>query len=235
MSTKLLTKEELQKRCKIDENRLNQLVSDDIIEQKDSFTEEEAERIKVYRKDNPYPREDILKRFKIEEQLFQIFIKQGMAQDKFFFSEAETEIFKSFVKLRRLGYSDTACLRVLEEVGIPKEDNLFEDTHYIQLKDLGEMTAIPERTIKFYEKSNVIRKPRIYKNKRFYEKSVREELEFIRDLQWIGYKLNDISTFLSSLRQEPSKKNNGILQLIKELSEKKDIIDTIITKLKERT
>ncbi len=234
MITKLLTKEELQKRCKLDEYRLNQLISNGIIERKDTFTEEEAEHIKTYRKEYPYPQEDILRRFKIEGQLFQIFIKQGMVQDKYFYSETETEIFKSFVKLRRLGYSDTACLRVLEEVGIPKEENLFEDNHYIQLKDLAEITSIPERTIKFYEKSNVIRKPKIYKNKRFYESSVREELEFIRDLQRTGYKLNDISAFLSSMRKEPSKKNNGILQLIQELSEKKDIIDTIITKLKER-
>ncbi len=234
MGTKLISMEELQKRCKIDENRFNELISDGIIEKKENFTEEDAERIKAYRKENPVLREDILKRFKIGKALFQIFVTNGMVQDKYFYRENETEIFKSFVKLRRLGYNDTACLKVLEEVGIPREDNLFEDNSYIQLKDLAEITSIPERTIKFYEKSNVIIKPRIYKNKRFYERTTKKELELIRDLQKIGYKLNDISAFLSSMRQHSAGENGEILQLQKELSEKKEIINTIIIKLKEQ-
>ncbi len=234
MSSKLLTIEELHKRCKIDEKRFNELLHDGIIEKKENFTEKDAERIKTYRKENPILREDILKRFKIEEALFYIFIEKGMIQDKYFYEEKETEIFKSFIKLRRLGYNDTACLKVLEEVGIPREENLFEDDHYIQLKNLADITSIPERTIKFYEKSNVIKKPRIYKNKRFYERAVKKELELIRDLQKIGYKLTDISSFLSSMRKNPAEENNEILQLQKELSEKKEIINTIITKLKEQ-
>jgi len=236
MSTKILTQDELQKRCKIDENRLNQLISDGIIEKKETFTEEAAEQIKEYRKNNPVLREDIPGRFKIEDSLIQVFITKGMIQDKYFYSEKETEIFKSFAKLKKLGYNDAACIKVLEEVGIPKEDNLFEDSRYIQLKDLAEATDIPERTIKFYEKSNVIKRPRIYKNKRFYGNEVREELEFIRDLQKIGYKLNDISTFLVSMRQDsPGEQPERELQRIeKELYEKKDIIDSIINKLKER-
>ncbi len=235
MSTKQLTKEELQRRCKIDDIRLNQLISDGIVEKKETFTEEEAEQIRAYRKDNPILREDIQKRFKLEDSLLQTFITKGMIQDKYFYSEKETEIFKSFVKLRKLGYNETACLQVLKEVGIPREDNLFEDSRYIQLKDLAEITTVPERTIKFYEKSNVIKKPRIYKNKRFYSRTVKEELEFIRDLQKIGYKLNDISAFLVSLRQDTAERHREIPQLLKELAEKKEIIDTIIAKLKERT
>ncbi len=235
MGTKLLTTEELQKRCKIDDIRLHQLISDGIVEKKETFTEKEAEQIKAYRKDNPILREDIQKRFKLEDSLIQTFITKGMIRDKYFYSEKETEIFKSFVKLRKLGYNETACLKVLKEVGIPREDNLFEDSRYIQLKDLAEITTVPERTIKFYEKSNVIKKPRIYKNKRFYSRNVKEELEFIRDLQKIGYKLNDISAFLVSLRQDTAERHMEIPQLQKELAEKKEIIDTIIAKLKERT
>lgn len=233
MSTKLLTKDDLYKRFKIDHKKLKQLFSDSAIGEKETFTEEDVERIKLYRKDNPLSKDELLKRFKIEEPLFQIFINKGMIRDKYYYSEKEAEILKSFGKLRRLGYNDTACLKVLEEVGIPREDNLFEDKRYIQLKDLAETTAVPERTIKFYEKSNVIKKPRIYKNKRFYEQKVQKELELIRDLQHIGYKLNDISALLTSIRRNPSLENQRVKQLEIELKQKKQIINSIAVKLKE--
>ncbi len=233
MGSKLFNKEDLYKRCRIDQTKFDWLFSDGVIEEKETYVDDDVECIKTYRRENPLTREELLKRFKVEEQLFMLFISKKMISDKYFYSEKETEILKSFNNLRRLGYNDTACLKVLEEVGVPREENLFEDSRYIQLKDLAELTEISERTIKFYEKSNVIKKPRIYKNKRFYLQVVQKELELIRDMQYIGYKLNNISVLLSSIRENPSLENQHVAQLKIELTKKKQIIDTIIIKLKE--
>ena len=142
------------------------------------------------------------------------------------------EALKSFTKLRRLGYSDTACIKVLKEVGLPEDENLFENPDYIQLKDLAEQTGISERTIKFYEKSSIILKPKVYRNKRFYREETSGELELIRDLQMLGYKLNAISRLLALYRDKTAEGKKEINALISELESKKQLADSIIKKLK---
>ena len=233
MNSKLFKKEDLYKKCKIDEQRFTQILADGILENKELFTEEDVEDIRTYRKEFPFMRDEIQRRYKIDNQTMELFVKKKMILGKYFFSEKETEVFKSFNKLKRLGYNNSACLKVLEEVGIPEEEDLFKDSSYIQLKDLAELTEISERTIKFYEKTNIIKKPKTYKNKRFYKQKVKKELELIRDLQHIGYKLNDIAKLLESIRKEPSLGNDNVTRVKSELLQKKLIIDQIILKLKE--
>ncbi len=232
MSTKELHKEDLQKRFKINEEKFNKLVSEGIIEDKELYSEADAERIKVHRKQNPLSREDIEKRYKITREQFELLIENRIIEDRLFYSETETEALKSFIKLRKLGYSDTACIKVLKEIGLPEDEDLFENPEYIQLKELAEQTGITERTIKFYEKSSIILKPKVYKNKRFYKRETAEELELIRDLQMLGYKLNSISSLLALYREKRSEGKKEIDALISELEEKKQLADSIIKKLK---
>ncbi len=176
---------------------------------------------------------NLQKRFKLDHELFSLLIEKGIIGDRGFYSEAETEILKSFSKLRRLGYSSEACIKVLKEVGAPKDENLFENQEYIQLKDLSKTTDISERTIKFYEKSSIITKPRIYRNKRFYRRETAGELELIRDLQRLGYQLNTISALLLALREDNSDSRSAIENLIKEIESRKALADSIIAKLRE--
>lgn len=232
MSTKELYKEDLQKRFRINEEKFNRLVSEGIIEEKDIYSETDADRIKVHRKQNPLSREDIERRYKVTREQFELLIENRIVDDRLFYSETETEALKSFIKLRKLGYSDTACIKVLKEIGLPEDEDLFENPEYIQLKDLAEQTGITERTIKFYEKSSIILKPKVYKNKRFYKKQTSEELELIRDLQMLGYKLNSISSLLTLYRDKTSEGKKEINALISELEDKKQLADSIIKKLK---
>ena len=232
MNSKLINKKDLQKRFRLRDDKFLKLVTEGIIANKDTYSEAEAETIKSYRKSNPYTGEDLERRFKISREQFSLLTENGIIPDRAFYSEKETEALKSFTKLRRLGYSDTACIKVLKEVGLPEDEDLFNNPDYIQLKDLAKSTGISERTIKFYEKSSVILKPRVYRNKRFYRKETEEELELIRDLQMLGYKLNNISKLLNLFREKNNKSSSELESLISELENKKRLADSIIKKLK---
>lgn len=232
MSNKVLRKGDLQKRFKISEEKFSMLVADGTIEEKEIYSETDADKIKMHRKRNPLSREDIEKRFKITREQFDLLRENRIVEDRAFYSESGLEALKSFTKLRRLGYSDTACIKVLKEVGLPEDENLFENPDYIQLKDLAEQTGISERTIKFYEKSSIILKPKVYRNKRFYREETSGELELIRDLQMLGYKLNAISRLLALYRDKTAEGKKEINALISELESKKQLADSIIKKLK---
>ncbi len=232
MSNKVLRKGDLQKRFKISEEKFSMLVADGTIEEKEIYSETDADKIKMHRKRNPLSREDIEKRFKITREQFDLLRENRIVEDRAFYSESGLEALKSFTKLRRLGYSDTACIKVLKEVGLPEDENLFENPDYIQLKDLAEQTGISERTIKFYEKSSIILKPKVYRNKRFYREETSGELELIRDLQMLGYKLNAISRLLALYRDKTAEGKKEINALISELESKKRLADSIIKKLK---
>ncbi len=232
MSNKVLRKGDLQKRFKISGEKFSMLVADGTIEEKEIYSETDADKIKMHRKRNPLSREDIEKRFKITRKQFDLLRENRIVENKAFYSESGLEALKSFTKLRRLGYSDTACIKVLKEVGLPEDENLFENPDYIQLKDLAEQTGISERTIKFYEKSSIILKPKVYRNKRFYRKETSGELELIRDLQMLGYKLNAISRLLALYRDKTAEDKKEINALISELESKKRLADSIIKKLK---
>ena len=232
MSNKVLRKGDLQKRFKISGEKFSMLVADGTIEEKEIYSETDADKIKMHRKRNPLSREDIEKRFKITRKQFDLLRENRIVEDKAFYSESGLEALKSFTKLRRLGYSDTACIKVLKEVGLPEDENLFENPDYIQLKDLAEQTGISERTIKFYEKSSIILKPKVYRNKRFYREETSGELELIRDLQMLGYKLNAISRLLALYRDKTAEDKKEINALISELESKKRLADSIIKKLK---
>ena len=232
MSNKVLRKGDLQKRFKISGEKFSMLVADGTIEEKEIYSETDADKIKMHRKRNPLSREDIEKRFKITREQFDLLRENRIVEDRAFYSESGMEALKSFTKLRRLGYSDTACIKVLKEVGLPEDENLFENPDYIQLKDLAEQTGISERTIKFYEKSSIILKPKVYRNKRFYREETSGELELIRDLQMLGYKLNAISRLLALYRDKTAEGKKEINALISELESKKQLADSIIKKLK---
>jgi len=235
MSTKITTKQDLQKRFKIDDKIFSDLIKEGVISDKDTFTDGDIEKLKNHRKENPFTKEELQKRFKITNETFSVLIEKGLIKKRPFYSEKESEFFKSFIKLRKLGYGDDACIQVLEQVGIPEDENLFKNSDYVQLKELAAAADIPERTIKFYEKSSIIPKPKIYKNKRFYRKSVIKELELIRDLQKLGYKLSSIASLLETLRKKDNPDTKPIKDLIMELEEKKHITDRIIAALKEYT
>ncbi|MDA3938361.1 MAG: MerR family transcriptional regulator [Spirochaetia bacterium] len=230
MSDKVLSIQDFQKRTKLDNEKFQFFIDRKILEEKKFYTEEDLDKVHDFRKLNPLDIIDIIKKFKLSKEQLSSFKTFGLITESLYFSNKDLDIFQSWQKLKRLGYSDEACFKVLAEVGIPKDDNLFEDKNLIQLKDLSESTDISERTIKFYEKENLIPKPRIYKNKRFYELSIMEDLLLIRDLQQIGYKLGSISEFLSSVRDGKDKAK--VISTMKlELNEKIKITKTIIKKV----
>ncbi len=228
MSDKLLTKQDLQKRVKIDAEKLRFFIDQKIITDKEIYTEEDLSKIKEYRKAFPFSMADAKKRYKITSELIDKFKITGLIEGTCYFSSSDFDLFQSWQKLKRLGYSDEACFTVLNQVGVPREENLFEDSSLIQLKDLSDITEIPERTIKFYEKEGLIPKPRIYKNKRFYDRQIGETLLLIRDMQKIGYKLSTIAEFLKSLSRD---KAETIHRINTELNKKIKIINSIIDRV----
>ena len=230
MGDKVLSKQDFQKRAKLDNEKLLFFIERKILKKKENYTEADFNSIREFRKSYPLDINDIIKRFKITKEQINSFKSYGLISETLFFSSKDMDIFQSWQKLKRLGYNDEACFKVLSEVGIPKDENLFEDKNLIQLKNLSETTGIPERTIKFYEKENLILKPRIYKNKRFYEISIMEDLILIRDLQQIGYKLSSISEFLNQIRKD-KEKENAINKMKLELNEKIKITQAIIKRV----
>lgn len=230
MGDKVLSKQDFQKRAKLDNEKLLFFIERKILKKKENYTEADFNSIREFRKSYPLDINDIIKRFKITKEQINSFKSYGLIFETLFFSSKDMDIFQSWQKLKRLGYNDEACFKVLSEVGIPKDENLFEDKNLIQLKNLSETTGIPERTIKFYEKENLILKPRIYKNKRFYEISIMEDLILIRDLQQIGYKLSSISEFLNQIRKD-KEKENAINKMKLELNEKIKITQAIIKRV----
>jgi len=230
MGDKVLSKQDFQKRAKLDNEKLLFFIERKILKKKENYTEADFNSIREFRKSYPLDINDIIKRFKITKEQINSFKSYGLIFETLFFSSKDMDIFQSWQKLKRLGYNDEACFKVLSEVGIPKDENLFEDKNLIQLKNLSETTGIPERTIKFYEKENLILKPRIYKNKRFYEISIMEDLILIRDLQQIGYKLSSISEFLNQIRKD-KEKENAINKMKLELNEKIKITQAIIKRM----
>ena len=164
MSDKALTKLDFQKRAKIDDEKLHFFIRKKILGNKEIYTEKDLDRVREFRKLNPLDLNDIVKRFKLSKEQIDSFRTFGLIDESLYFSNKDLDIFQSWQKLKRLGYSDDACFKVLSEVGVPREENLFENKSLIQLKELSETAGIPERTIKFYEKENLILKPRIYKN-----------------------------------------------------------------------
>ncbi|MDA3955649.1 MerR family transcriptional regulator [Oceanispirochaeta sp.] len=234
MSNTVYQKDKIQRRLRLDDNKFMCLISEGIIQDKLQYSEKELEEIKRFLRDHPYSRDEIKRKYKTDSALFDRFIELGFIKNTQLFKENEIEIFQSFVRLRRLGYKDEDCLTVLTEVGVPKDENLAENKLYIQLKDLSNQTKIPERTIKFYEKENLILPPRIYKNKRFYECRIISELELIRDMQSIGYKLNDMASFLEKVRSgDETHKSEARRKLLEELETKKNIIKKIQKKVGE--
>ena len=219
MGDKILSKQDLFKRTKIDGEKFQYFIKENILEEKEIYTEEDLDSIREFRKLNPLDRNDIVKKFELNNDQINNFQTSGLIRETFFFSTKDLDIFQSWQKLKRLGYSDEACFKVLSEVGVPREENLFENKSLIQLKELSETTGIPERTIKFYEKENLILKPRIYKNKRFYEVKIQDDLILIRDMQNIGYKLSSIANFLNGIRDE-KEKSKIIGTMKQELNEK---------------
>jgi len=173
---------------------------------------------------------DVSKKYKLSREQIEKFKIQGLIQGTQYFSKTDIEIFQSWQKLKRLGYNDEASLKVLNEVGIPKEKNLFDDKSLIQLKELSEMVGIPERTIKFYEKQNLIHKPDIYKNKRFYRTKIIDNLMLIRDMQQIGYKLSIIADFLNTIKIADNK-TTAVESVKQEINNKILVANTIISKL----
>ncbi len=230
MSEKLLSKLELQKRTKINEEKFTFLIKQKILEDNEIYTEDDLDRIKEFRKAYPLDLNDISKRYKLSKEQIEKFKIQGLIQGTQYFSKTDIEIFQSWQKLKRLGYNDEASLKVLNEVGIPKEKNLFDDKSLIQLKELSEMVGIPERTIKFYEKQNLIHKPDIYKNKRFYKTKIIDNLMLIRDMQQIGYKLSIIADFLNTIKIADNK-TTAVESVKQEIYNKILVANTIISKL----
>lgn len=230
MSDKVLSKVDFQKRAKIDNEKFQFFIERKILKKKDKYTEADLDSIREFRKSHPMDQNDIIKRFKVSREQITGFISHGLISESPFISSNDMDIFHSWQKLKRLGYNDAACFKVLSEVGVPKDENLFEDKNLIQLKNLSERTGIPERTIKFYEKENLILKPRIYKNKRFYDIKIVEDLLLIRDLQQIGYKLSSISEFLEQIRKN-TEKENAVSKIKIELNDKIKITKAIIQKV----
>ncbi|MCF6334956.1 MAG: MerR family transcriptional regulator [Spirochaetales bacterium] len=230
MSDKILTKKDLQKRVKIDDEKFQFYIDQKILQEKEIYSEEDLDGVREYRKQNPLDLNDIVKRFKLSKEHINSFRSFGLIEGALFFSSKDLDIFQSWQKLKRLGYSDEACFKVLSEVGVPQEENLFENKNMIQLKELSETSGISERTIKFYEKDNLIPKPRIYKNKRFYEINIIEDLFLIRDMQQIGYKLSVIADFLRSVKDKKIK-TKAIDAVKLELSEKIKITKAIIKRV----
>jgi len=229
-----MAKDKIQKRLKLDNQKLTEILRDCSLSEKESYTEEEFDTIRFYRKANPFSREDVLKRFKADTGLLNKLTERNLLIDKNFFQEKDLEILLSFQKLKRLGYNEEACLKVLEEVGVPKDENLAEDSRYIQLKDMAEQTGITERAIKFYEKDGLVDTPRIYKNKRFYESPALTQLEFIRDMQHVGYKLSEIKEILLLLKSgDNDVKSEAAEKLTAELNKKELILKDILNKVKE--
>lgn len=230
MGDKILSKQDLQKRAKIDDEKLQFFINQEILEEKESYTDKDLDCIREFRKINPLDLNDIAKKFKLNSKQINGFKTAGLIGESLYFSNKDLDIFQSWQKLKRLGYSDEACFKVLSEVGIPREENLFENDTLIQLKELSEITGIPERTIKFYEKENLILKPRIYKNKRFYEAKILDDLILIRDMQHIGYKLGSIAEFLNSIKE--GKEKTIIIDTMKqELNEKIKIAKAVIKRV----
>ena len=230
MGDKVLSKKDLQKRIKIDDEKFQFFIDQKILEEKESYSEQDLDGIREFRKLKPLDLNDIKKKFKLGREQINNFKTFGLIENSLYFSNKDLDIFQSWQKLKRLGYSDEACLKVLSEVGVPREENLFENKDLIQLKELSEKTGIPERTIKFYEKENLILKPRIYKNKRFYEVKISNDLILIRDMQHIGYKLSGIAEFLNSVRDEKGK--SLIIDTMKqELNKKIKIAKAIIKRV----
>ncbi len=231
---KALKRSDFIKKLKIDERIFRDLVSEGIIDDKENYSEKEAEETKKFRKDYPLVSADIKKKYKISNELFDKFISSDLIRKSSFFNEKDLEVLQSYIKLKRLGYHDDDCIRVLSDIGLPREENLYEDEKYIQLKELAVICGVPERTIKFYEKENIILNPRIYRNKRFYEKTAVAELELLRDLQSIGYKLNDIAVFLQKIRVNSDIVKSEIKNtFISELESKKNIIKEILKRVAE--
>jgi DNA-binding transcriptional MerR regulator len=227
MSDKLLSKVELQKRSKINNEKFQFFLDHKILEDNEIYTEDDLNNLKEFRKMFPLDLNDVSKKFKIDKDQINRFRSLELIKGSHYFSLADLDIFASWQKLKRLGYSDDACFKVLDEVGVPREDNLFEDKTLIQLKELSETTGIPERTIKFYEKEKLILKPRIYKNKRFYEIAIIKDLALLRDMQNIGYKLSTIADLLKGLKED--KQNKDVI--IKEINEKINIARAIIKQM----
>ncbi|MCK5673173.1 MAG: MerR family transcriptional regulator, partial [Spirochaetales bacterium] len=227
---KILSKQDLQKRIKIDNEKFQFFIDHKILDDKVSYTEEHLDILREFRKLNPLDLNDIIKKFKLNREQLTSFKSFGLIKDSIFFSNKDLDIFQSWQKLKRLGYSDEACFKVLSEVGVPREDNLFENKNLIQLKELSESSGVSERTIKFYEKDNLIPKPQIYKNKRFYEINIMDVLLLIRDLQQIGYKLSNIANFLGSVKDEKAK-TKAISAIKLELNEKIKITKAIIKRV----
>lgn len=230
MGDKVLSKQDFQKRVKIDDEKFQFFVDQEILEEKENYSEEDLDTIREYRKLHPLSLSEITKKFKLKKEQVENFISMGLIDGSVYFSNKDLDIFQSWQKLKRLGYNDEACLKVLTEVGVPREENLFENKNLIQLKELSETLGIPERTIKFYEKENLIPKPRIYKNKRFYETGIMENLILIRDMQHIGYKLSNIAEFLRSL-EDKKVKTTAISEMKIELNEKIKITKAIIKRV----
>jgi DNA-binding transcriptional MerR regulator len=228
MGDKLLSKIDFQKKAKINNNKLQFFIDQGILEENEIYTEDELDKIRDFRKLYPLDLNEVSKRFKLTTEQIDNFRSHGLIEGSVYFSTNDLDIFQSWQKLKRLGYRDEACIKVLSEVGVPREDNLFENKDLIQLKDLSETIGLPERTIKFYEKENLILKPRIYKNKRFYDKKILEDLILIRDLQSIGYKLSSISDFLNCVRNDNEKSLHKIKH---EINEKIKIARAIIKRV----
>ncbi len=230
MGDKVLSKQDFQKRVKIDDEKFQFFIDQEILKEKESYSDKDIDQIREFRKLNPLDLNDITKKFKLSREQLINFKNFGLIEGSLYFSNKDLDIFQSWQKLKRLGYNDDACFKVLSEVGVPREENLFENKNLIQLKELSETTGISERTIKFYEKENLIPKPRIYKNKRFYEIGIMKNLIQIRDMQQIGYKLSNIADFLRSI-EDKKLKIKAINEMKIELNEKIKITKAIIKRV----
>lgn len=229
-----LTKDEFIKKMRIDQKLFSDFVNADIIEEKELYTEEDVEKVKKFKKINVFKKEDLFKRYKIKNTEYDLLLKENIMENKPFYNNKDVEILKSYKKLKSLGYDIQKVIKILKEIGLPEEDNLFDNDEYIYINDLAKKLNISERTIKFYEKEKLIYEPKIYKNKRFYLKDVEKHLILIKNLQEIGYKLKEIKTIFDGLiykKDNERRKYDLIKELLKQLEIKKGILNKTIDML----
>ncbi len=174
--------------------------------------------------------EELRKKGRISQELFEDFLEMNLLSKKSFYSELDLEVIRSFKKLKKLGYEEGECLKILADVGAPKEENLFEDPSYLYIKDVAANMDIPERTVKYYEKLGIIAPAKVYRNKRFYKRNVLSELQLAASLKSLGYKLKEVNSILGKLK-EGKKKQKMTAALKEELSSKADLIKIILKQL----
>ncbi len=167
-----------------------------------------------------------VKKMRIERSVLEQLEKASVISSSGEYTNADLDTLKAYRKLKRMGYEESSIMKILKSIGAPKEEDFELNPNYIKLNSLSIKISVPERTIKFYERQGLIPKPVIYKNKRYYQRSVMKDLKMIKALQQVGYKLNEINTALKKAVRPDSK--GELARLKQELTEKRKVIDELI-------